>query len=241
MEKEFDYFKNIIISYFQGTKTEQEIRNIKDFPFKIEKLSQWSDFIGDFETSLRNYNEDYYFYWQEYKEYAKDTAPTVKGLIHSLNELINKKISLEEFINWACWHNVDCGETTSGIFENRSIEFFCLFFIPEKYKELELSFYKNVIPLIEKSNKITYGKFIISLYMFLKKEERSLYYFLKSYLENSKDENDLEKYLKKKFDRNLNNFRFELSDFPYLEELNQCRNQKLNIDEFWNIMSNLVS
>ncbi len=227
MKKEYQYFHNILIGYFQGTITEKEIKSKKDLPFKIE--SQWCDFVANFENSLRNYDKGLYFEWEQYKEYAEDTAPTVKGLLHSLNELIKQNISQDEFIEWACWHNVDCGETTSGRFENQSIEFFCEWFIPERYTVLDSNFYQQVLSLIEKSNEITYEQFKISLYLLLEKERKSLYFFLKGYIDGNKSEDDLDKYLRKKF-------KFNLSYFPYLEELNQYKKEHLDIGDFIKIM-----
>lgn len=236
MKREYKYFHNILIGYFQGTISEREIKSITDLPFKIEKLSQWSGFLADFETSFKEYDEGLYFEWLEYKEYAKDTAPTVKGLVHSLNEFVKDNLSKDEFIEWACWHNEDCGETTSGKFENKNIEFFCLYFIPENHKNLDISFYHKTIQLIEKSNKLTYGEFLIGLYLLLEKEQKSLYFFLKEYINGSKNEADLEKYLVKKFNRGLPNFTFDLSTFPYVEELNKYRNEQLDINDFMKTM-----
>ncbi len=240
MNKTYQYFHNILISYFQGTLTQNEIKNLDDLPFTINKLSQWSDFLSDFEESFRDYDEDLYFEWIEYKEYAKDTAPTIKGLSHSLEEFIKHNILEDEFIEWACWHNGDCGETTSGIFENNSIEFFCLYFIPERYKSLEFSFYEKVIPLIKRSIDISYGEFIIKLYLLVEKERKSLYFFLKEYINGSKSEEDLEKYFIKKFNRNLDRFKFDLSKFPYKEELNRYKKEGLSIDDFIKVMENKI-
>lgn len=234
MEKDYNYFHNLLIGYFQGTITENEIRTAEDLPFEIQKISEWSVFLDDFETAFNNYDKALASQWFDYKEYAKDTAPTVKGLVHSLSEFVNGRISQEQFIEWAAWHNMDCGETTSGQFENNAIEFFCLYFIPERYKNLDMDFYKKVIPLIEKSNDITYGKFLLSLYLLIDAEKKSMYFFLKEYLNGNKNEKDLDNYLTKKFNRNLPNFNFDLSKFPYKKELDKYREEKLSIDDFMN-------
>ena len=62
-------------------------------------------------------------------------------------------------------HNGDFGGSTSGRLENRSIEFFCLYFIPEDPQNLDTRFYQKEAQLNEKSNELTYGAFIIGLYL----------------------------------------------------------------------------
>ncbi|MGD1841033.1 MAG: hypothetical protein ACFB0B_09075 [Thermonemataceae bacterium] len=236
MKKDYNFFHNLLISWWQGIKTKPEIIKALQPVLEITKISQWSDFINDFEESLRTYDEAYFFKWMAYKEYAKDTAPTIRGLIHSIEAYQSESITTEDFIHWACWHNGDCGETTSGVFENSNIEYFCLFFLPHYYKKLDLDFYSKAISIISKSNELSYGAFVIAINLLVEKEKKSLYFFLKSYLEGNKSDDDLNAYLKKKFNVNLPNFKFDLSTFPYKKDLKRTKEQGGNIDSLLKIM-----
>jgi len=236
MKKEYEFFHNLLISWWQGTKTKNEIIEVVSPVFEIKSISEWSDFINDFEESIREYDEQYYFVWAEYKEYAKDTAATVLGLLHCIESYQSKELTTEEFINWACWHNTDCGETTRGVFENRSIEYFCLFFLPKYYENLDSIFYTKACGLIIASNKLQYGEFVIALNLLLEKEKKSMFYFLKSYLEGKKTDADLNDYLIKKFSINLPAFKFDLSVFPYSEELKQIKENGDGVESLISLM-----
>ncbi|MEO0527947.1 MAG: hypothetical protein AAFZ89_12015 [Bacteroidota bacterium] len=230
MEKNYNYFKKLLLAWYQGDKTGNEIKEeTKDFLDLEEYEKEFDVFIYALEESINDFDDDIGYEWEEYKEYAEDTAPTVNGVCHNIGQMLAGNQTSEEFIDWATWHNLDGGETTSGKFENRSIEFFCLYFIPENYKNLNTDFYQKAIPLLEKSNKLTYSEFTIGLYLLVEKEKKSLYFFLNEYVKGTKNEEDLEKYLVKKFNRNLPDFIFNLSTFPYLDELNRYRDEKLNV------------
>jgi hypothetical protein len=236
MKTDYHFFHSLLLNWWQGTRTKNELVMEVGSIFKITKISEWSDFINDFEESLREFNEKYYFDWIDYKEYAKETAPTVNGLIHSIKEFKLGNITKEDFINWACWHNGDCGETTSGVFENKNIEYFCLFFLPYHYENLDNNFYSKAISIIEKSNNLSYGEFVIAVNMLIEKEKKSMYFFFKSFLEEKKSEEELNTYLEKKYNVNLPEFKFDLSVFPYKNELNLIKKNGDGIESIMNIM-----
>ncbi len=237
MKKDFAYFKKLLIAWYQGEKTGNEIKIETADVLDIEEFEEsYDEFIYALEDSINEFDDDIGYEWETYKESAENTAPTIIGLRHNLNELLVGNQTTEAFIDWATWHNLDSGESTNGKFENSSIEFFCLFFIPENYSNLNADFYRNAIPLIEKSNELSYGEFIISLYLLIDQEHKSLYFFLNDYINGSKNENDLENYLIKKYHRNVPEFNFNLSTFPYLKELNRYRDEKLNVNDLLEMM-----
>ncbi|MCD8401286.1 hypothetical protein G1K66_12000 [Tenacibaculum finnmarkense] len=233
--KKYDYFHKILISYIQGTMTEMDIKSITDFPFEIKKLSEWSSFYGDLESTLMNKYNDIYVEWSLYVDDAKETTPTIKGLIHSINEYLKGKITQKQFIEWSCWNNA-YGGTSNGRFENSCIETICLYFIPKNYENLKINFYQKMIPLIEKSNTLAYEEFIIALYLLIDKERKSFYFFIKQYIDGNKTENDLSQYLVKKFNVNLLNLASENFDFPYLSELRKYKDEKRDVNEFISLM-----
>ncbi len=237
MEKDYNYFQALLKAWYQGHKTGNEImEETSDFLDLDNYKDEFDSFVYAFEESIHEFDDDIGYEWEEYKEYAEDTAPTIRGLCHNIDQVIAGNQAMEDFLDWATWHNLDGGETTSGRFENRSIEFFCLYFLPENHEKLDVHFYQKAIQLIEKSEELTYGEFLIGLYLLVEKEQKSLYYFFKEYLKGTKTEEDLEKYLVKKFNRSLPDFTFDLSTFPYLDELNRYRNEGLAIDYFMEIM-----
>ena len=236
MKTDYLFFHNLLLNWWQGIKTKNELEAEVAPVFKITKISEWSDFINDFEESLREFNEKYYFDWIEYKEHAKETAPTVNGLVHSIEEFKVGNITKEDFINWACWHNGDCGETTIGVFENKNIEYFCLLFLPVHYESLNNAFYIKASSLILDSNKLHYGEFVIAINLLVEKEKKSMFYFLKSYLEGKKSVDDLNQYLEKKYNVNLPEFKFDLSVFPYKKELKKIKKNGDGIELLMKLM-----
>lgn len=233
MKNDYNYFHKLLIAWYQGEKTGNEIKKeTKDILDLNEYEEDFDVFIYAFEESLNEFDDDIGYGWEDYKELAEDTAPTIKGVCHNISQFLSDNQTIEDVVDWATWHNLDGGETTNGQFENSNIEFFCLYFIPENYKDLDVKFYQTVKPLIEKSNTLTYGEFIIALYLLLEKEQKSMYFFFKDYINGTKNENDLKEYLVNKFNRNLPDFNFGLSAFTHIKELNRFRNKKLNIDDF---------
>lgn len=237
MKKDYNFFHNLLISWWQGTKTKNELIEEVDSILKLNNISQEYEFINQFEESIRDYDESYYFEWLQYKEYAKDTAPTLIGLIHSIEEYKSGNLTKQDFVEWACWHNGDCGETTSGRFENKSIEYFCLIFLPHHYQNLDFNFYSKAILILMESNKLSYGEFVIAINLLLEREKKSMYFFFKDYLNGKKSDDELNIYLKKKFNSiNLSEFKFDLSVFPYKNELEENKKNGDGIDALMKIM-----
>lgn len=234
MGHEYEYFHEIVLDWFKGNKTKNEImfetKNILD----VKRLiNEGYDFDCAFEMALKELNPEFSQRWEVYKENAKDTAPTIQGLCHCIAELIEGNLSVEDFIDWAAWHNKDCGETTSGVFENSSIEYFCLIFIFKHKEQLENKlFLTEVKKLILKSNMRSYGAFIILLYLLVESEYKSFYYFFKSFIEDKKTDTDLIAYLLKKYNFNLPDFKYDLSVFPYYDELIRIQKSGGRVEDF---------
>lgn len=237
-EKQYPFFQKIILDWFQGMLTTTELLAITNDTLHIEGYEPgFSDLVSEFEIALELYNETYFMEWQEYKEYAKDTAPTVAGLVHQLTALTAEKQTLNDFLEWATWHNIDGGESTSGVFENTNIEYFCLIFLPSHQHQLHTGFYEKAINIIANSNNISYGAFVIAIHLLLEKEYKSLYYFLGAYIEGSKTDAELNQYLEKKFNHKLPAFRYDISKFPYLDQLHDAREHKTSITDFMQLMT----
>ncbi|NML38059.1 hypothetical protein HHL17_12715 [Chitinophaga sp. G-6-1-13] len=235
--KQYPFFHDMIIRWFQGELTTRELITHLEEVLQPEPYEPgFTDPVSLFETALETYQPDYFFEWQDYKQYAKDTAPTVKGLVHQLNELLAGRQPLNEFMEWATWHNMDGGETTGGVFENSNIEYFCLIFFPQHYQQLDTTFYEKAGSIIARSNDITYGAFVIALHLLLEKEHKSLYYFLTAYIEGHKTDAELNQYLEKKFSHKLPAFRYNIHTFPYLDALHAAREHKSSTAAFMQLM-----
>ncbi len=213
----YDTWQALILQWFQGTLTTPEL--IREGAAHIDIGAEgWPeiDLVAAFESALRKFDERYYFRWLDRKEYATDTAPTVRGLVHNLERLIAGLQTRENFLEWASWHNVDPGETTSGIFENDRIEYFCLDFLPHFYTTLDAAYFERVLESIKRCSQITRSAFICLLYIHHDEHRSGMEYVLKDYLKGKRDDTDLDGYFQKKFG-------FSASDLPYFSELRAAR------------------
>lgn len=70
-----------------------------------------------------------------------------------------------------------------------------------------------------------YGEFRLRLFRLIEKERKSMYYFFKQYIEDSKSMEELDSYLIKRFSINLDGF-------PFLVLLNETQFKKGSIDDF---------
>ncbi|WP_113614392.1 hypothetical protein [Chitinophaga flava] len=235
--KQYPFFHDMIISWFQGKLTTREMIANTAGILQLEPHEPgFSDPVALFETALEDYHPDYFFEWLDYKQYARDTAPVVAGLTHQLTTLLAGEQSQHEFMEWATWHNMDGGETTAGVFENRNIEYFCLIFLPLHYQQLDTTFYRKAIDIIARSPDTSYGAFVIALHLLLEKEYKSLYYFLTAYIEGHKTDAELNQYLEKKFSHKLPEFRYDIRTFPYLDALHTARETKSSTSAFMQLM-----
>ena len=232
IKKEFEYFEQLIIKWFQGDKTSTEIINETKNIINISLyLNQGYSFDYAFRSALEEYDSTYPFNLDFYMSEGI-LLPTIKGLVHHLNELNSENISIDIFLDWASWCNIGC-ENTSGEFENLNIEYFCLIFIL-KYKDCLKSkdFINQVIAIVKNSNFLSYGEFIIKIYLLIDTEYKSFYYFFKSYLENKKTDSDLNQYLIKKYNYNLSSFKYDIEVFPYYDKLVEMKNKTCSVEEF---------
>lgn len=111
---------------------------------------------------------------------------------------------------------MDGGETTSGVFENDRIEYFCLEFLPRYHTSLDTEYLKRALGVIKRSNQITRSAFICALFINYDKERTGMAYVLNDYVKGNRDDADLDKYFLKKFG-------FDTSDLPWMNALRAAR------------------
>lgn len=124
------YFISLIKSWLQGTRTRQEILAETAGVLQIPDIAH-ADVTYVLSEVARDMNEDFYTDIVNYINYGADTVPTRAGLIHHLKALLSDNISLAELVEWATWcRNGDDGDMSAGIFEDFTVEYFCLDFLP---------------------------------------------------------------------------------------------------------------
>lgn len=164
MDKDYTYFHGLLIAWHQGHKTGNEIKEeTKGFLDLKDYEQEFDVFIDALEECINEYDDDIGYEWEEYKEYAKDTAPTVSGLCHNMEQVVLARQPIEAFLDWATWHNIDCGESTSGVFENENIDHFCLTFLPENQDKLDTKLLTAAIPIIKESGQLSQPQFVAKI------------------------------------------------------------------------------
>lgn len=213
----YESWETLILHWFQGTTTTPELIQATS-PYLDIATEGWPDIniVTSFESALRKFNEGYYHRWEDRKERAKDTAPTVNGLVHNLMEAIEGRQTHVNLLEWASWHNMDGGETTSGVFENDRIEYFCLDFLPQFHENLDTEYFKRVLEIIKGSDRLTRSAFICSLFILYHKERTGMAYVLNDYVKGNRNDADLDKYFLKKFG-------FDTSDLPWMNAVRAAR------------------
>lgn len=235
--KAYEYFQELIVAWFQGLKTKQEIIAETKGIWELEKHeTESSFFLYAIDMGLHDYNPEYAEWWQMDQEEMTEIAPTIKGLIHQVTAYISGDTTEKDFLEWATFYNVSNG---GGQFENTSIEYYCLFFLPNHFQEIDHSIFKSSISIIEKSAEWSYAEFVLALYLLLPQEKKSFYYFLKSYLEGKKTDDDLNQYLVKKLGNTIPKFSINITNFPYRTELLKYKGEKLSVDDFIKLMNKI--
>lgn len=210
------YFIALIKAYLQGSKTRQEIiSETTDLlhldSYVIEDHVTRMDVTYLLTEAARNMNENFYFDIVTSIDHAQDTAPTRMGLIHHLEAFIAGHISMQELLDWATWYTIDDDQLTAGIFEDLSVEYFCLDFLPAYHEQLSLKKMQQVLQLfrLHVNNPL---KEKIALILLLEKEKHSFLFFLRNYLQQPQTKDALDLYLMKKFG-------MDHYSFPYMQDL----------------------
>jgi hypothetical protein len=226
-----NFFFDLLADWFKGEKTKNEIIDLTKNYINLSKYTEDYSFDYALELALTEYDESCRNAVSFYKSEDIELV-TVKGMIHHLTELKSNNITICDFLAWASWCNTGC-ENTSGDFENLNIEYFCLIFILNYSNSLKShKVIDNFIEIIKKSNDLSYGKFVVLIYLQIEKERKSFYYFFKLYLENKRSNGDFKNYIKSKYDHNLKCFAYDFDTFPYHQLLDDIHNNNGIVDEF---------
>jgi len=236
-KKELSFFIDLLAAWFTGEKTKNEIIDLTTEYLNLAKYTVDYGFDYALELALREYDESYRngisFYMVEGIKLV-----TIEGLLHHFEELKSHKITLDDFLDWASWCNIGC-ENTSGDFENLNIEYFCLIFILKYSDALDTPETIDMFTeIIKQSSRLSYGQFVVLLYLQIEKERRSFYYFFKSYLDDEKSMNDVKKYVHSKYNHILKYFNYDFETFPYFGLLSDIRENNGTVEEFIQVIEN---
>jgi len=238
-KKELGFFLELLSDWFKGEKTKTEIVNLTKEYIELSKYLKDYDLDYALELALTDYDKSYAnavsFYLDEEIELA-----TVNGLIHHLSELKSDNITIDDFIDWAGWCNIGC-ENTSGEFENLNIEYFCLIFILKHFVTLNSSeTIDKFISIARKSNELSYGKFVVLLYLQVPNERKSFYYFFKQFLEDKRNKNDIKSYVKSKYNYILPDFKYDFKIFPYFDLLLEVKSNNGTVEDYISIIESEI-
>jgi hypothetical protein len=208
------YFIELIKAYLQGTKTRKEILEETTEVLEFDSFLLMEDGIDVtylLTEAARDMSETFYLDIVNNINYSPDTVPTRTGLIHHLQSLIQGGISKQDLLEWATWYNIDEDQLSAGIFDDFTVEFFCLDFLPAHFAELSNKNFRQVLQLFT-MNVQDPLKEKMAMLLLLEKERQSFLFFLRNHIQNSHSIDTLDLYLMKKFG-------MDHQSFPYMQEL----------------------
>lgn len=208
------YFIELIKAYLQGTKTRKEILEETTEVLEFDSFLLMEDGIDItylLTEAARDMSETFYHDIVNNINYSPDTVPTRAGVIHHLQNLIQGGISKQDLLEWATWYNIDEDQLSAGIFDDFTVEFFCLDFLPAHFAELSDKNFRQVLQLFA-MNVQDPLKEKMAMLLLLEKERQSFLFFLRNHIQNSHSIDTLDLYLMKKFG-------MDHQSFPYMQDL----------------------
>ena len=208
------YFIELIKAYLQGTKTRKEILEETTEVLQFDDyllIEEGSDVTHLLTEAARDLNETFYLDIVNNINHSADTVPTRTGLIHHLEAFLEREISRQDLLDWATWYNIDEDQLSAGIFDDFTVEFFCLDFLPANFTELSTKHFRQILQIL-KLNIQQPLKEKTAILLLLDKEKQSFLFFLRNYLQSRPQIDTLNLYLMKKFG-------MDNQSFPYMQEL----------------------
>ena len=208
------YFIELIKAYLQGTKTRKEILKETTEVLQFDEyllIDEGSDVTHLLTEAARDMNENIYLDIVNNINYSADIVPTRAGLIHHLEAFLQREISRQDLLEWGTWYNIDKDQLSAGIFDDFTVEFFCLDFLPTYFTELSTKHFRSILQLL-KLNMHSPLKEKIAILLILEKEKQSFLFFLRNYLQSQRLTDTLDLYLMKKFG-------MDHQSFPYMQDL----------------------
>jgi hypothetical protein len=208
------YFIELIKTYLKGTKTRKEILEENNEVLQFDDyllIEEGSDVTHLLTEAARDMNESFYLDIVNNINHSADIVPTRAGLIHHLEAFLQREITRQDLLDWATWYNIDEDQLSAGIFDDFTVEFFCLDFLPTHYSELSSKHFRSILQLLKQhvQNPL---KEKMAILLLLEKEKQSFLFFLRNYIQSQRLIDNLDLYLMKKFG-------MDHQSFPYMQEL----------------------
>jgi hypothetical protein len=214
------YFIDLIKSYLQGTKTRKEILEETTEVLEFDSFLLMEDGIDVtylLTEAARDMSETFYLDIVNNINPASDTVPTRAGVIRHLQAFLKNEISKQDLLEWATWYNIDDDQLSAGIFDDFTVEFFCLDFLPANMAELSTKNFRQILQLFS-LNVQNPLKEKVAIQLLLEKERQSFLFFLRNYIQTPHVIDTLDLYLMKKFG-------MDHQSFPYMQELLEIKGQ----------------
>lgn len=202
------YFISLIKAYLQGHKTKPEILAETTDLLPSSAHNEVSQLLT---AAAHQMDDAFYADIVDSIQHTSGTTPTRKGLVHHLEALLKKEITVQELLDWATWYTIEEDQISAGIMDDFAVEYFCLDFLPVYHEELREKQFRHALLLFQQTpgNPL---KEKIALTLLIEKERQLFLYFLRSFLEQPQHVEALDSYLMKKF--GMDHF-----SFPYMDEL----------------------
>ncbi|TWW00186.1 hypothetical protein [Chitinophaga pinensis] len=208
------YFISLIKAYLQGHKTKPEILAETADLLPAAAHKEVSQLLT---AAAHQMNDAFYADIVDSIQHTSGTVPTRKGLIHHLEALLDKQISVQELLDWATWYTIEDDQLSAGIMDDFAVEYFCFDFLPAHYEEMTEVQFRQVLQLFLSTPENTL-KEKIALALVIEKERQHFLYFLRSFLEQPQHTDALNTYLMAKFG-------MDHRSFPYIKELMAIQTQ----------------
>lgn len=214
------YFIGLIKTWLQGTKTRKEILEENNEVLQFDDyllIEEGSDVTHLLTEAARDMNESFYVDIVSNINHSADTVPTRAGLIHHLEAYLQRDISRQDLLDWATWYNIDEDQLSAGIFNDFTVEFFCLDFLPKYYLELSTKHFRSILQLLKLAVQNPL-KEKIAILLLLEKEKQSFLFFLRNYVQGQPLTDAPDLYLMKKFG-------MDHLSFPYMQDLQAIKGE----------------
>ncbi|HVI49089.1 MAG TPA: hypothetical protein VM802_29755 [Chitinophaga sp.] len=206
------YFTTMVKAYLRGTQTREEI---------LQRLTQDGGSIpADYDhqdvtqillLAAREVNEAYYQEVVSALSHASSTIPTREGVIHNLEALLEGKITEQDLIRWATWHNEPGDEDEIGYFDDLAVDYFCTQLLPNPPQPFTMAHYSQALKIFNAGiNDILKDKVALAL-LFEKEKQRFLFY-IGDFIQGHTSPEQLDVYL-------LNKFGMDHYSFPYMSSV----------------------
>jgi hypothetical protein len=219
------YFIELIKGYLQGTKTRREILEETAEVLEFDSyllIEEGIDITYLLTEAARDMNEKFYEDIVNNINHSPDTVPTRAGLIHQLLAMLSGEISRKDLLDWATWYNMDDDQLSAGIFEDFTVEFFCLHFLPKYNEVLQVRHFRQILHLLQLNIQHPLKEKMAIILQVDKEKQRFLFY-LRNYLQGELAADNLDVYLMKKFG-------MDHRSFPYMQDLQAMSGEPENLE-----------